>query len=300
MPASNAARVVATAWMAVALVIAGRAHGQPAERDACRLRDVPDADVAMRVPFDLVNGRIYVQARANGQGPFRFAVDTGASGMARADAGLVSALKLPVHGTAANSDGVSVAEADATRFDTLQLGTLARSGVEAIARDYRSRSSSEGAFDGILAREFFADGLLIVDYPARTLTFSRTKSLSAGDRNALAYRRAFRIPVSIGALQAEGNVDTGANVAFVVPRSLYDRLGAGPLQPAGRGRLTNGEVETWRATVPGPFRIGGVTLSDVEVRVSERYPELLVGAHALQQAVLMIDQRSAMVAVCPR
>lgn len=257
--------------MAVALAIAGQARGQHAERDACRLRNLPDADVAMRVPFDLVDGRIYVQARADGQGPFRFAVDTGASGMARADT---------------------------TRFDTLQLGTLARSGAEAIARDYRSRSSPEGAFDGILAREFFADGLLIVDYPSRTLTFSRTQSLSVGDSNALAYRRAFRVPVSIGVLQAEDNVDTGANVAFVVPRSLYDQLGAGPLQPAGRGRLTNSEIETWRATVHGPFRIAGIELSDVDVRVSERCPELLVGAHALQRSILMIDQRSKLGALC--
>ena len=101
MPASNAAGTVAIAWMAVALAIAGQARGQHAERDACRLRNLPDADVAMRVPFDLVDGRIYVQARADGQGPFRFAVDTGASGMARADSSLVSALGLKPHAQAA-------------------------------------------------------------------------------------------------------------------------------------------------------------------------------------------------------
>ncbi len=297
MPVANAAGIVAIAWMAVALAIAGRADSQPVERDACRLRNVPD--VAMRVPFDLVDGRIYVQARVNGQGPFRFAVDTGASGLARADARLVSALKLPVHGTDTNSDGMKAAEVDTVRFDTLQLGTLGRSGVEAITRDYRSHSSPEGAFDGILAREFFADGLLVIDYPARVLTFSRAQSLSPGDKGALAYQRAFRVPVSIGTLRVEGNLDTGANVGIVVPKSLYDRLDAGPLQAAGRGQLANGAIETWRTTVHGPLRIGGLAISDMEARVSERYPELLVGAHALQQSVLVIDQRSMRLAVCP-
>ena len=38
--------------------------------------------------------------------------------------------------------------------------------------------------------------------------------------------------------------------------------------------------------------------ANVEVRVSDRFPELLVGAHALQDAVLMIDQRSQRVALC--
>ena len=300
MPAPDIARVAATLCVSVALAIAGCAHGPPAKQDACRLRHIPAPDIVARVPFELVDGRIYVEARVNGQGPFRFAVDTGASGMARADAKLVSALKLQVQGTAANSDGVTVAEADTIRFATLQLGGLGRRGVEAIARDYRSRSAPRAAFDGILAREFFADGLLVLDYPARILTFSRVRALSPADGNTLEYRRAIRIPVSIGALQAEANLDTGANVALVVPKALYDRLDAGPLQMAAPGRLANGTVETWRATVPGPVRIGGVTLAHVPARVSERYPELLVGAHALRQSVLMIDQRSMRVAVCPR
>ncbi|WP_242111910.1 aspartyl protease family protein [Luteimonas aquatica] len=280
------------------LAAASFAHDRPAPPDACRIRDVPAADSLVRVPFDLVDGRIYVEASVNGRGPFRFAVDTGASGMARADARLVSALNLPMQGTAANSDGVSAAEADTTRFDTLQLGGLRRDDVAAIARDYRSRSSPEGAFDGILAREFFADGLLVIDYPARTLSFSRKRALSPGDGNTLAYQRAFRVPVAIGSLQVEGNIDTGANVAFVVPKPLYDRLDASPLQPAGDGQLSNGRIEIFRATARGPLRIGEAAFSNVEVRVSERYPELLVGAHALQRSVLMIDQRSRRIALC--
>lgn len=297
MPAM--AKAASMAWMMAVSAVAGSAHAQPVGQDACRLRDIPAADIVARVPFELVDGRIYVEARANGRGPFRFAVDTGASGLARADAKLASALALPVQGTAANSDGVKVAEADTVRFDALQLGGLGRSGVEAISRDYRSRSTPGTAFDGILARGFFADGLLVIDYPARTLTFSRTKALSSTDGNTLAYQRAFRVPVSIGELRAEGNLDTGANVAFVLPKALYDRLDAGPLQAAGQGRLSNGTVETWRATVQGPIRIGAVALTNVEARVSERYPELLVGAHALQRSVLMIDQRSRRIALCP-
>ena len=130
--------------------------------------------------------------------------------------------------------------------------------------------------------------------------FSRARSLPPGMPDTLAYRRAFRVPVSIGDVQAEGNLDTGANIAFVLPKALYDRLQAGPLQSAGSGQLANGRLETWRATVPGPFRIGNIALRDAQVRVSERFPELLVGAHALQASVLMIDQRNQRLAVCPR
>lgn len=296
---ATAIAAAATGVLAVALGIAGCANGRIAQPDACRSRDIPDADIVVRVPFELVDGRIYVQARVNGQGPFRFAIDTGASGMARADAKLVSALKLPVQGSATNSDGINTATTDTVRIDTLQLGGLARNGVEAITRDYRSHSTPQAAFDGILAREFFADGLLVVDYPTRILTFTRKESVSPGDRNALAYQRAFRVPVSIGTLQTEGNIDTGADIAFMVPKALYDRLHGGPLQAAGRGDMANGKVDSWRATVPGPIRIGDAAFANAEVRVVDGYPELLVGAYALRQSTLLIDQRSMRIAVCP-
>lgn len=280
-----------------ALAATACAH-TPAERfDACTL-DIPKHDALVRVPFDTVDGRIYVMARVNGRGPFRFAVDTGASGLGRADASLVSALGLPVSGETTTSDGVRTAQVDTARIDMLELGGLARSGLDVITRDYNSRNAPDARFSGIIAREFFADGLLVIDYPARTLTFSRTHALPPAGKNVLRYERAFRIPVSIGAVQTLGQLDTGANVAFVLPHTLYQQVATGALKDAGPGQLTNGAIETGRAVVQGPFRVGTVSLSDVDVRVSARFPELLVGAHALQKAVVLIDQRSKRVAVC--
>ncbi|MGY0557296.1 MULTISPECIES: aspartyl protease family protein [unclassified Lysobacter] len=266
--------------------------------DACALADVPSSDALVHVPFETVDGRIYVQARVNGRGPFRFAVDTGASGMARADASLVTLLGLSMHGETTTSDGVKSANVETTHLDSLELGGVVRRDLEVIARDYNSRNAPDAVFSGIIAREFFSDGLLVIDYPRKTLTFSRALRLSASGNNTLGYERAFRIPVSIGALQTVGHLDTGANISFVLPQALYEKVAAGPLEQAGRAQLTNGQIETQRATVHGPFRIGEVSVSDVEVRVSAQFPELLVGAHALQDAVVLIDQRSKTVAVC--
>lgn len=297
---ATAIAAAATGVLALALAIAGSVHARPPQADACRTRDIPAADIVARVPFDTIDGRVYVQAMVNGQGPFRFAIDTGASNVARADAKLVSALKLPIQGATGNSDGMRTATASTVHIDKLQLGNLVRKDIEAITRDYRGHSTPEGAFDGILARDFFADGLLVVDYPARILTFSRKESLSPDARGSLAYRRAFRVPVSIGAVRVEGNIDTGADIAFVLPKALYDRLGAGPMQAAGRADMANGKVDNWSATVHGPIRVGNASFPDAAVRVVGGYPELLIGAQALQQSVLMIDQRSMRVAVCPQ
>lgn len=284
----------------LATAFSGPAHVQAstARQDPCGSVDVSRADLLVRIPFEIVDGRIYVQARANGRGPFRFAVDTGASGMARADASLVSLLGLEIQGQTGNSDGVATAKVDMTHLDSLEVGGLARQNLDVITRDYNKRQSPDVAFLGIIARDFFSDGLLIIDYPNRVLSFTRARALSPAGKGVLSYERAFRVPVSIGEVQAEGNLDTGANVTFVLPQSLYEQVASGPLEQAGRGRLANVEIETKRSTIRGPFRIGNATLSDVEVRVSDRFPELLVGAHALQNLVLMIDQRSKTVAVC--
>jgi hypothetical protein len=280
-----------------ALFGSGEAHAASTP-DACTFAHAPTQDFEMQVPFEVVDGRIYVQARVDGRGPFRFAVDTGASGWGRADASLAAALHLKAQGPTTTSDGVKAAQVATVHLDSLALDRLVRKNLDVIARDYDSHMSPAAAFSGIIGREFFADGLLVIDYPGRTLSFSRKLSLPSAGKNVLGYERAFRVPVSIGEVQTEGNLDTGANVAFVLPESLFERVSNAPLEPAGHGRLPNSRIATRRATVRGPFRIGGASLSNVEVRVSDHYPELLVGAHALQHFIVMIDQRSKRVAVC--
>lgn len=266
--------------------------------DACKLVNAPNENFEIQIPFDVVDGRIYVQARVNNQGPFRFAIDTGASGLGRADTKLVTALDLRIQGTAKTSDGVQTASVDTVHLDSIELGGLTRKGMDVITRNYSGRMSADAAFHGIIARDFFADGLLILDYPKKTLSFSRTLSLPPAGENILTYERAFRIPVSVGGIQTEGNLDTGANVTFVMPQSLYEKVATGPLVQAGSGTLTNTKIETKRAVVRGPFVVGAANMSDVEVRVSERFPELLVGAHILQKFALMIDQRAKSIALC--
>ena len=293
-------RAMTLLLVAAFLVAAGGANASPVMSGACKAPGPGAGQFEVQVPFEVVDGRIYVDARVNGRGPLRFAIDTGASGLGRADASLVALLGLEVNGTVSNSDGLKTAEAETTRLGSLELGGLSHQAVDVITRDYSGHMSPDAPIHGIIAREFFADGLLVIDYPGKTLYFSRSLSLSPQQEDALQYERPFRVPVSIGDVGTQGNLDTGANVAFLMPRVLYDQVSSGPLEQAGTGGLTNSRIETGRAIVPGPFRIGAVSVREAEVRVSGEYPELLVGAHVLQDFVVMIDQRSRSVALCGR
>ncbi|KGM22253.1 hypothetical protein LI87_0117540 [Stenotrophomonas maltophilia] len=251
------------------------------------------------VPFDVIDGRIHVQVQVNGSGPYRFAIDTGASGMARADSRLVRKLALPADASTRHSDGVQTAWADTVRINALTLGGLRHSDVIALTRDYNARQSKDAVFDGILARGFFADGVLIIDYPQRRLQFRRDINLLPAQPDTLAYSRAFRIPVTIGTVTTEAQLDTGANVAMVLPTALFRQAAGTAVTTGDRLTLSHGEVDGGRARLDAIVLIGGLALQGLDVRVSDRYPEAVVGAHALQEAVVLIDQRSQQVAVCP-
>jgi hypothetical protein len=290
-----------TATASMVLGLGGCAHvASPAKSlSACRLADISADDAVIKVPFEVIDGRIFVSAQVNDKGPFRFAVDTGASGVGRADVSLVKTLALPKVRDGQSSDGIATATVDMVQLASLELGEKRLENVDVITRDYASRMSADAAFAGIIGREFFADGLLIIDYPARMLTFSRIHTLAQTDSGALGYERPFRVAVTINGVVTQGNLDTGANVNFVLPLSLFGQVSDSKLEPASQGTLTNSKIETFKSTVHGPFAIGDVKARDIEVRVSEKFPELFVGAHFLQSYRLLIDQRSKAVALCP-
>lgn len=284
---------------AVALALAAPAPVLAAPPVAACSLTIPAKAKLVEVPFTTVDGRIYVTAQVNGRRSFRFAVDTGASGIGRADATLTRELALPAADAGHTSDGVSTATVDQVRISTLALGGLVRRNSTVITRDYRSRLRPEAMFAGILGREFFGDGLLVIDYPRSTLTFTRSAGLGPGMAGATGYERAFRVPVTIGTISTTGNIDTGANVAYVMPRSLYEAASREPLRPGPDGQLMNGTIRSERGQLTQPPLIGFARLPTGEVRVSDQFPELLIGAHALQGHAILIDQRTKLVALCP-
>lgn len=300
MPVGSDVLIALVALAATSAATAADAAELPS---ACALAQNAAADAAddmlVDLPFRTIDGRIYVDVMVDGKGPFVFAVDTGASGIGRADASLVAALALPADGESRTSDGVASATVDRVRIASLALGGLVRHDVPVIARDYRSRVSEAAAFSGILARGFFGDGLLVIDFPAQRLRFFPARELRADQPGALPYLRAFRVPVTLGAMTTSGNIDTGADVTLAMPAALYAQLQAGPLEPAGNASLTNTRLATFAGRYAGPVRLGGAVLTDVPVRVAEGFPELLVGAHALKGQRVLIDQRHQTIAVCP-
>ena len=273
------------------------AHAQGSHaRDACSLKNVAEDASVVRMPIDVVDGRAYVQVRVNGKGPFRFAVDTGASGDARVDMVLVRSLGLPRTGAGTSADAIQTAAVEKVSLESLALGGLEKKHLQVTARDYRFRTAAE--FSGILARDFFADGLLVLDFPNRMLTFSPSSSLPRQAAGAIGYEKAFRIPVQIGQQRVLGNLDTGADVSFVLPMSLYARVQATPLVDAGNASLTNTTSRMKSTTIHDTIRIGTEAFTGADARVVDGFPELLIGSRVISRYVVLIDQRTQTLALC--
>ena len=264
---------------------------------ACDLQ-VAATEKLFEVPFRVVDGRIYVDVKVASQGPFPFAVDTGAGGLGRADMLLVDRLDLASVGEAGASDGVSVETAQTVKLTDLDIGGHVTPKMEVMARDYSSRMAPENAIFGILGREFFGQGTLVIDYPARKVSFVQAAKLKEADTGFLSYERAFRVPLLINGKEYEANLDTGANVEMVMPQTLLETLSSQGTSEAPAATLTNNSIRTTQGTVKGPFRLGEAEFADITVRGSDKFREIMVGARVLQDYRILIDQPSARVAIC--
>lgn len=251
---------------------------------------------AMSVPIEVEQGRVYADVMVNDAGPFRFMVDTGASGFGRADVRLVDELDLPASGSLGNSDGINTATVDVVRIESLGLGSLVRRNIEVMSRDYNRRVRQEGEFlMGIIGQEFFADRRLTIDY-ANSEIRSDCGSLSESDDHVIHYGQYFAIPITAGGIPMVGHIDTGSSLQMHLPLSWAERLGIDDLEYVGEGRRAYTVFELYSGAIPGPVEIAGHTLHGVEARFSELADSINIGSGLLSRhnAMLTIDQANAL------
>lgn len=250
-------------------------------------------DMTSSIPFELDHGHIFVDAFVNGRGPFRFGFDTGASGMGRADSSLAAALSLPKVDQAANSDGVKTATANVVAVESLRVGDLEKRNVQLISRDYNAgRNPGLQPVMGIIARDFFADELVTIDYPAKEITFSRGQ-LKLGEAGVVAYGASFTVPVCFASGCYPGKIDTGSSRSFVVPKDLVPKLSASQPAVIGQGLRTNGVATLYEMTLNEPVRIAGVTATHQKIIYAEPSGDtIVIGTEFLKDYVLTIDQQN--------
>ncbi|HVS00677.1 MAG TPA: retropepsin-like aspartic protease, partial [Thermoanaerobaculia bacterium] len=257
--------------VATCLLAGLAASAQEPQTQQVRVRPRPYATAevpAAAVELPMLEGPLaIVEVRVNGQGPFRFGVDTGAAGGARISQTLVDKLGLQAVGQAMTGDpsGKSRRTIQVFEIDQLKVGDAVFGKVPAAAGDY-----SAVGVDGILGNGLFSEYLLTLDYPRRRVRIERGELPPADNKTILGFEAPQGIPtvhLRLGEVDAEAHVDSGnSRQEIVVPASLIPRLklAAEPV-PAGKGRTLFNEFEIQQAPLAGNLVLGSYELSNPKI-----------------------------------
>lgn len=258
-----------------------------------------------RIPFSQVDRRISVAATLNGQGPFHFILDTGASGQGRVDLDIARALGLQSVGRVIADDGtgLNAKVREEVRIDHMELPGAVFENLTFTASDYSwIHHGEERRVDGILGFGLFEELLLTIDYPEYTIELSR-ESLSARADNVTRYNPRHGICLAqaqLGEHEVEINIDTGSSAGLTLPEVYAERLKLrGKPRLTARGRRANNAFDVYSARLEDDLLLAGNRLRGLEAGFIDIAPRLNVGYGVLRDYVLSFDQRRRLVRIAP-
>jgi hypothetical protein len=254
---------------------------------------VPAAGVTL--PILAMSPNPIVEVRVNGRGPFRFMLDTGGQGYARADVSLAKALSLPVLGQVRGGDGSSQGVAmDVVGIDTLDLGGATFKNVEAPSRDYNAGRPG-GRIDGVLGLHLFAGHLLTIDFPNREIRIAPGTLPEPDGQRILGYdktRGVVSLPIRVGAATIDADIDTGSMAGLMLPSAMASTLPlVAPPVVSGQARTISNTVAVSSAVLQGSAHIGAWQLDSPALEFSDLFRRANVGAQVLREFALTIDQQ---------
>jgi membrane-associated protease RseP (regulator of RpoE activity) len=271
---------------------------------------VSDAKTSFTLPFDLVDNRVFIEARMNGRGPFHLLLDSGAGGVT-VSTGVAQQLGLYVR-DAGEGQGVGekTVHAGEAQIARLQIGDLTLVDLETNVMDLSDAPQVFGTkpFDGIIGLPVFERLVVKHNYVNRVLTFTVPDKFDyAGSGVIVHFERPRQIPVVAAVLDSvAGNfgVDTGARSSlllygpFCAQNNLQQKYDAKLEGVTGWG--IGGPVRSLlaRASV---LQIGDITVRDLVIRLSAQKTGLttspamagLIGPDVLSQFDVTFDYARA-------
>lgn len=237
-----------------------------------------------------------VDVMIGSKGPYRFAIDTGASGDARADTSLVTALSLEKIGEARGSSGGAVQTMPIVLLPELTLGGITWRNLAAPSRDYNGDATLPRV-DGIFGGQAFADYLLTLDFPNARLSVTRgaLEAGGAGVIDADFSRRVPQIAINLAGTTVDAVIDTGNTTTelLTVPAAMAKTLPlVAPPTPAGSAATVSGLSQAMTAELNGTVTVAGVTLTHPRLLFLDGSPTVNIGSAFLRTFALTIDQKN--------
>ncbi|MBI3835010.1 MAG: aspartyl protease family protein [Planctomycetes bacterium] len=257
--------------------------------------ELPDAPVV--VPMQIVDSQPVVEARINGQGPYKFLIDTGAAGFGRIGNDLAEQLKLKEVGevTAGDPSGQHEETLKLVGVDSISVGGATFSGgLQFLRRDDKKANVEErGGIVGILGLGVFHDSLFTLDYPNRKVIIERGSLSKADGKSEIDFASPHGIPeimIQVAGIDVETDLDSGSMGGISVPPSVADKLHFSN-KPTVVGRASTGfnQFDIKEAKLDGDVRIGGNVIASPMLSIIDIFPRANIGGRILQSFSVTVD-----------
>lgn len=236
-----------------------------------------------------------VQVWIEGEGPFRFFLDTGAA-LTVLDLTLARSLELelgPEVPVGDPSDAPRVSSREIALKD-LRVGATLLRDVPAVAMDRRRFGGVEGV-RGVLGLPLFSTCLFTLDYPNKRVRLEHARLPEADGREVLAYGLSAGLPLlelEVLGRRIDLRIDSGAPSGITLPRAFAEDLEwMHPPRVRGLGRTVNNEFEIWQGVLDGDAQLGAHVFERPLVNLNDQVPTAFLGYRVLQDFELSVDQR---------
>ncbi len=271
-------------------------------RDLARRMAFPagvELDGLTQVPIRYVAGRPWVDLSIDGDGPFSFLIDTGAS-TAVVDTAFAAELSFESLGAARVGGPSSPGGIETERFllETVELEGLVIESLRAVALDLKAVFAPGGqpAPHGILGLASFGQNLVTFDKRGGLLLIQADALPEPGSEGAEGVAElewdgglpSFEIRVGEEVLRA--HLDTGAPGELTLPSSWLERLPfSDEPQLVGHGRTVSASFEIHAATLDGDLSFAGHTLENPRVTFASRLRKGNLGGAFLDRFLVTYD-----------
>jgi len=243
-------------------------------------------------------GKPYVMITINGQGPFRFVIDTGTGADALVTPALAAQLGLPTvgHATLGDPSGQGGKRVPILMLDTLEVAGVRFENVRAVQSGFFSES---GTCQGLLGFTLFRDFLLTLDFPNRKVTLGDGALTPDGGRNVLPIRMPQGVPIASltvdGVEGVDAQLDSGGG-GLVIPQSLASRLkyDVSPVEFAS-GQSVATCFTLKMAKLNADVKVGRYTFTHPVVEIHPAFPLVNFGSPPMQNFAITFDQKNLLV-----
>ena len=238
--------------------------------------------------YDVPHSHMTVNVKINGQGPFPFVLDTGASG-ANISAELVETLNIPITGTGmayspTGGDGIEVNNVSLT---DINLGGAIGSDLEATVMDF----VLPGTYGVIGPSIFESYERFSIDFDTRAIEIggalknaSSAAWIPFGESAPL-----LDLTLTIGDAQIPAHIDSGMPAAMALPVKFKDQLPlTGPTTFKGKARMIDREFDIVSAPMTETIQISDAKITLESVDLID-VPYANIGLKALKNLTLEID-----------